>query len=316
MRLRPPSRSLLGLLALACAVASGCGDLGAEYDQHVETTRAARAQGKLYGRLDESYQALRAGDGQRALALADQVLAALAAQRDVPPDLQARAWAARGEALTEVGAYAEAITELERARAMQAPLGDRNGYLLTTHSLAAALDYSERSDEAEVLFREVVEGRRLLDGARSIALAQALANLGICMEFQHRSDAAIATLTEAVSLYEALGATDDSGYDGALNSLGNAHGALDRDEVALSYYQRALQIRERNLGPDHPSVAVVLFNITSALLDLGRAEEALAPIERALRLRRAMLPPDHPWLVQTEERHREVLALLGRAAGP
>ncbi|UJR84064.1 tetratricopeptide repeat protein [Sandaracinus amylolyticus] len=264
-----------------------------------------------WAQLEASQRELAGGDFERALQVVDGVVAQLAPGGD--PALEAAARSLRGEVLTALGSFEDAIAELERARALRLGLDDAEALLATTHALASALDYVGRYPEAEAMFRDVLERRRAREGALSVEVARAAVNLGICLEFQGRAAESAQQLEEGVRVLEALDARSDAAYDAALNSLGNIRRAQGDVEGALAFFQRALVARERTLGPTHPSVAIVLHNIAIAQMDLGRPADALAPIERALQLRRGALPPDHPWLVESEALHRDVLIASGRA---
>jgi tetratricopeptide (TPR) repeat protein len=124
---------------------------------------------------------------------------------------------------------------------------------------AARLHQAGRLDEAETIYREIID--------RDHSHAEAIHHLGV-IAFQ------TGAVVQAVDIIgDALRLQPDN--PGALSNLGLALEQLGRHEEALGCYQRAVALK-----PAYPEAH---YNRGNVLRDLGRGEEALASYDKALR---------------------------------
>jgi len=162
------------------------------------------------------------------------------------------------------------------------------------HDQAVALHRSGRLDEAERLYRQVLDADARHAGARQL--------LGVVLAQKGRPEEALAEIEQALALapddtethlnranvFRMLGRHDEAlaGYERALaarpdwpqvlNNKGSVLQDLKRPAEALAAYDRALVLQ--------PGISTVINNRGSALMDLKRGAQALAAFEDALRL--------------------------------
>jgi len=177
----------------------------------------------------------------------------------------------------------------------------------TAHELAHALKNKGESEEAIIVFRDLV---RIRPGN-----GRHLACLGAALQQRGRADEARRILTEAVAVLRQTIAARPNDYFAHI-SLGNAFLDLDRLDDALAMYRAAARIRPGDAGapvavgtalnhyrrsgeaavsyrealrldPDDPDA---LQGLGSAVWILGRLDEAIELYRRALRI-----APDDPY---------------------
>jgi tetratricopeptide (TPR) repeat protein len=230
--------------------------------------------------IDEARIRGRAGDLERARALAEQaVTSARASARD---GLVAAALLARGIVQREAGDVEPAQNDLREAVKLAAADGDPalQAEALLELARLSVLDLedldlaTERSDYAEGLLLALERPPRLW--VRHLNLR------GILARERGEHDLAVRHHREAVSIVDAQPREQLGSQIGLLSSWANTLVAAGRSNEASGVYARALSLAHKAYGADHPSVARLELNIgLLSLEELEDPEGALPHLHRA-----------------------------------
>ncbi len=167
-----------------------------------------------------------------------------------------------GKAYGALGEYPEAQKHLERALALRiTKLGASHSDTLQSMHDLAVLHWSRgRYDQAEALYRQVLQVQGVETGAVRPSTLQDLSNL---------------TLQ-------------------CINNLGLLHAMRGRHREAEDLYRQVLDARLAKLGADHPDTLGSMNNLAALYRDHGRFDEAQPLFEQVLQSRRTKLGADHP----------------------
>ena len=183
------------------------------------------------------------------------------------------------------------------------------------HNLGDVLEQAGKSDEAHVLFVEMLQLAWRYDnlnkaGAAYSRIARGLRRMG-------KYDPAMEHLRRAHELFER--SRDDRGIASTLDDMGRVHWLRGGYSQALDFHRQSLTIR-RALG-DRRSIALSLANIGRVHHDSGNFKAAIAQFREALDLRRDI--GDLVGVVQSlgdlgglqgeDGNHEAALELLGEA---
>ena len=144
-------------------------------------------------------------------------------------------------------------------------------------NLATLLAFRGEYQEAEALYRRVLEIRRRAYVPGSADIANSLRSLGNLLFLKGDFEAAETMLRQSLELRRA-GGPESTAEASALGSLGrvlHAQGRLEQAEAALA---EALAIRRRHLSDDHLHVALTRKDLAGVYFDLG--EDAVAEVLR------------------------------------
>jgi two-component system, cell cycle response regulator len=211
-------------------------------------------------------------DVARALALADEALAAAARTQD----RLAEGWArlARGHHLTYFARPRDAAPELRAALALFDALGDRAGHILAQTGLARGLWREGQVEKSLALVLSMRdEGLAVLRHEQRGLLLNTIAG---CYSALNQSEQAFAYMYEAL---RDASPTQGHGYDAVLHcnlahellQLGDYHEALKHVDAGLARLEGTTNAR---------LLCGLLINRVICLTDLNRASEALPDIER------------------------------------
>ena len=223
--------------------------------------------GAAYYALARSYRALgRQDEAQRALerhqqygarwpALADTVLAAVAALRD-----DARASVQRGVKLAERGDLEGAISAHEAALILEPSLAEAHANLITLYGRA------QNVSKAEAHYREVVRLGVNLDTAHY--------DYGVLLGLQEKWDLAAEAYRRAIEVNPL--------HAQAYNNLGQILERRRQLDAAADAYRTALA--------SQPTFRLARFNLGRMLLALGRTDTAIVELEKIVEPRDAEAP--------------------------
>ncbi len=182
--------------------------------------------------------------------------------------------------LTERGAYAEAVTVLNRTVALlegQAPGLD---FADTLHELANASFYAGRYDDSEAMNRRALEIYQEVLGPQHPQAGDTLVNLGAIAFERGRDSEAERLFREGLALTERWHGHDHVRTANNLVMLGRVLVRRKKNDEAALVLARALAGRERAYGPVHPGVASVLNELGTLARNTGRLEDAEAAYAR------------------------------------
>lgn len=153
-------------------------------------------------------------------------------------------------------------------------------YARALHAVAASLMIQGRFDEAEPLFRRVLEIEERTLGP-SESLAASVANYAQLLMMLQRLPEAEEPSRHALEMVERVAGRDAFLTSSLLISRASILQAQGREEEAEQVLRRAVPIVERSLGVTHAGFADGLASVANANRRLGRHEEALAFHRRA-----------------------------------
>jgi serine/threonine-protein kinase len=190
-----------------------------------------------------------------------------------------------GAWLIDSGNYSGAESRFREALAMQGRLGrEISERFRMMNNLATSLTHQGapgKLDEAESLYREVLEKRKERYGPDDPDVASSLRHLGMLHYLRGDAEAAEPFLREALRIRRHVFGTEDTRVASACDLLGRVREALGDAAEAESLYDEALAIRRRRLGEDHVAVAQTRTNLARLLLPQA-PETARVLLEQAL----------------------------------
>eukprot|EP00903_Cladosiphon_okamuranus_P014281 g13264.t1 len=153
---------------------------------------------------------------------------------------------------------------------------------LTLQQLAVCAADAGRVDEADALFRSVLEIEERKLGANHPDVADTLSNLGECALKADRPEDATRFYRRALEIEEENFGADQPVLGSTLHCLGLSAEQAGRTEEAEELFRRSLAIEEKQMGADHPHVAATLADLGATALVSGRTDEAEELLTRAL----------------------------------
>ncbi len=226
----------------------------------------------------------------------DRTLAAIDAQFDGQPLVQAQMLQTVSETMSALSMLNAASDPLERALAFQTQhLGpDDAATLASMNSLGYLRSRQGRLEEADSCYRDALAGRRRTLGDEHIQTLESINNLGFMCMKRAQMDEAEALFREALDGRMRVLGEQHADTLQTLNNMGVLLERLGRIDECERYYQRALDGRRAVLGDQHPRTLISINNMGYFLLNQGRLDEAEAFYREALAGRRRMLGDEHP----------------------
>ncbi len=142
------------------------------------------------------------------------------------------------------------------------------------NNLATAFERLGRYAEAESIYRELLDFRRIEAGPDSMSFAIVLNNLSQVLIRQGNWQEGQALSKEVVRLRRQKRGPDHLDVATALMNLAAAHGALGDPDAAVAAYEEALRIRQLHFGPENPAVGRAKAALGFALLGRRRSDDA------------------------------------------
>lgn len=192
-----------------------------------------------------------------------------------------------GDYQSSVG-YAEDLVSEARQGASEKALA------AAMNTLAISLENAGRLQEAEALYRKVIDIDVATVGREHPTYAGHLTNLASVLASLHKLDEAEKLLRQAI---ENVDATEDQlTSQGAtrLHNLANLLLITGRLDEAEQLYLRVVQHGENTLGTSHPYFATRLNNLAGLYFRTGRYAQAERYAEQALAIYDATFPKGHP----------------------
>jgi eukaryotic-like serine/threonine-protein kinase len=201
-----------------------------------------------------------------------------------------------GGTYLDMGLYAEAQRQLERALALERrTLGpDNPGTIETMIHLGDVADRVSNSSEAEAIFKQTLAtANRVLgpDNADTLNAAKGLANT-----YLHQGKFALAQpLYNRVlqSRRRVLGPENPDTLM-AMNNLAADYSDEGKNAEAETLFSQVADAHSRVLGPDHPDTLLAVNNLANVYVAEGKYVEGEALLSRNIEARRRTLGPEHP----------------------
>ncbi|KAI9787304.1 MAG: hypothetical protein M1816_007652, partial [Peltula sp. TS41687] len=150
------------------------------------------------------------------------------------------------------------------------------------NNLATVLSKQGRYQEAEKIYRQVLDAREKQHGPEHLDTLRSLSNLAYVLSSQGRYQEVEKILRQALERLHTLN---------SLNNLAYVLSSQGKYQEAEKIHRRVLEAREKQLGPEHPSTLSSANHLAALLAKQGRCQEA-------------------------EKIHRQVLSGQGKQPGP
>ncbi len=206
------------------------------------------------------------------------------------------AWVRLGRLEDAIAASREATRLVARA------LGPRSvSITFAMNTTAGALNRLGRYDEAERVYREIVDIRREAygeDGHPNLVFS--VEAFAWFLLDRKRPAQALPLADEAVAIGRRVFRQAHPYMAESLLAAGRARVETGRYAEAIPLLHESLEQRETT-GPGQPSTAQAQSLLGRSLIETGKADEALPLLRSALEYLEANAPPDGPWLIATRE---------------
>ena len=213
--------------------------------------------------------------------------------------------------LMKKGKYQEAVEPAEKVLRLTKQIylddPDNDNVEVMRQNLAFIYMGLGRYDEAEPLFKQILETDEALVGPNDPEVARSLNNLAELYRTQGKYAEAEPLQKRALGIQEKVLGPGHPSVARTMYDLALVYMEQGKYSEAEPLYKRTLAIEEKALGPDHTDVAWTLRKLAELYNKMGRDDEAESMRKRALVTFEKALGPDH----------LTVAALrLGKAATP
>ncbi len=238
----------------------------------------------------------------------------------------------RGWLRQQMGAYSEAVDDLEEAYAIAVEFGNDIIASEASRTLTFVIGYRQRRPIEGFQW-----GRTALPLAKHtgdpVRIAASLGNTASVLVGEGRYEEAEHQNRRALELKEGALGVDGLRVAAATTSLANSlywQGKFDEAEL---HYRKALQIRTSRLGTRHPKVAASMESLAGALVRMGKFHEAENLFRQGLQITRNAVGPSNIEVARSmdnfgvflnrsgnyekaEKLHREALQVFTEVLGP
>lgn len=169
-----------------------------------------------------------------------------------------------------------------------------------------------RYDDAERHFTAALELRRRSDGARSLAVADALSHLAGLLLDKGDIDRADSIFRTAVAMEREYGSPSDSLLISLVESQGSVAHAQGKPAEAERLHRQALALRRKQLGDRDDRVAYAMNNVAVALGEQNKWAGAESLHRAALAILRTNHPEPNPLVADAENGLAGALDIQGK----
>jgi serine/threonine protein kinase/lipopolysaccharide biosynthesis regulator YciM len=162
-----------------------------------------------------------------------------------------------------------------------------------TRSLAIVNMAMDRTEEAEALYKSVLEIQEGLYDGEHPAIVTTKLNIAEFYRNQARYDEAEAMFLEIQEIEKRIYGENHPQRAFAYNNLGMVYKRRGRYQEAVEQYKIAIAIREAALPENHPMIAWTLDNLGLAYVELDELDKAAESIQRALDIAMVAVGPDN-----------------------
>ncbi len=227
----------------------------------------------------------------------DRAAARIAGKFDRQPEVEAEIRDTIGRTYRDLGQYADARLQLQRALELyRRTLGADNPKTVTTmRRLANTAALVGNYAEAEALLNETVQVYRRVLGPEHRDTLGAMSNLAITYSRQGKYAQAGALLEQVLPIQSRRLGPEHPNSVGTMNTLANNYFFQGKYADAASIYTKVVEIWRRTESPDHPDVLTSTNNLADADYHQGKYAEAEALLNQVLAAGRRVLGPEHPF---------------------
>jgi tetratricopeptide (TPR) repeat protein/CHAT domain-containing protein len=184
--------------------------------------------------------------------------------------------------LSNLGRFKEAEVLYKRSLVInEAHLGAKDGVITDLNNLAVLYWRQVRYDEAERLYRRILDIYSSAGEDRTSGGATVLDNIARLYLDQGRYAEAESILGQSLDIRQKVGGEKDPAMTGTLSHLARLHALRSELDKAESFYRRSIAVLEMAYGADNPKVAESLLELANLFLLIGRYSNAEPLIERS-----------------------------------
>ena len=251
------------------------------------------------------------------------------------PEVEADIRDTIGQTYSDLGLYAEAQRQLERALELHRRVqGVENPKTLGTVRALAMNDIEQgKYAEAETLLTNLLPIERRVLGPEHPKTLASMASLGLAFYMQGKHPQAEALGTQLLQVQRRVLGPEHPDTLKTMNNLALVYHDQGKYAQTEDVYRELVDIRRRVLGSEHPDTAKTISNLAWAYWSEGKVEQAQELYGQALEILRRVLGPDHPNTTLTmnnlvltdvaqgnyaaaEELAKQVLEIRRRVLGP
>ncbi len=215
---------------------------------------------------------------------------------DQQPEVEAAIRDTIGRTYMDLGLYAEARKQEERALDLhRRALGPENPKTLQTmSSLGRAVKLQGKHAEAEALLSQTVQIMRRVLGPEHPDTLSAMHYLADVYDNQGKYTQAEALFSQTLEIKRRVLGPEHRSTLASMNGLANAYNNQGNYAQADVLYKQILEISRRVLGSEHPNTLLAMSNLGLNYYMEGNFTEAEALFRQALEIRRRVLGQEHP----------------------
>jgi tetratricopeptide (TPR) repeat protein len=226
----------------------------------------------------------------------DRAAAKIGRKFDRQPEVEASIRDTIGQAYEDLGLYAEAYTQFERALALQRRvLGAESATTLKTlNSLGSTATDQGKFPEAATLLSQSLESWRRLFGAANPGTLAAMSRLGSVYQHQGKYAQAETLCGETLETRRRVLGPEHPETLASMNNLAIVYAEQGKYAQAEALWLQTLEIRRRVLGPEHPATLASMNNLAEDYYVEGKYPQAEAQFSETIQIQRRVLGPEHP----------------------
>ena len=232
------------------------------------------------------------------------------------PEVQARLMYTMAQTYENLGLESQAVPLNQRSYEIRRRiLGPRDpDTLISLNAIGIDAYYQGHYEDAEKIFREVLQLRREVSGNEDRDTLGAIGNLSAAYQVQGKYAEAEALQRELLETRRRVFGPEHADTVESLLLLANTFSSEHKDADAEKLHREAYEIQLRKLGPDHPDTLLAMTNLAGTFYNEKRYPEAQALYEQALPIQRKVLGSDHYFTASTLNSLAEIQMKEGKYA--
>jgi len=226
----------------------------------------------------------------------DRAATRITGKFDRQPEVEAAIRDTIGRTYIDLGLYAEAKTQLERALELhRRTLGAENQKTLAT---ARGLGYlairQGKQAEAETLLTDTLAIQRRVLGPENSETLATMLSLDAVYAQEGKYTQAEALGAQLMEIQRRVSGPEHPSTLESMNNLALVYYEQGKYEQAEKLDNQILEVRRRVLGPEHPNTLGSMNNLARTYAAEAKYTEAEVLHSQALDIKRRVLGPDHP----------------------
>ena len=226
----------------------------------------------------------------------DRAAAKIGGKFDRQPEVEASIRYTIGLAYHDLGLYAEAHAQFERALALQRrALGAENPDTLETLNVLGwtAMDLG-KYPEAETLLSQSLASWRRVSSPANPGTLNAMNNLATVYDDQGKYAQAEALDSQALEILRRIYGPEHHKTLDTMGNLALVYANQGKYAQAEALDSQILEIRRRDSGPEHPDTLIVMNNLALAYDYEGKYPQSQTLFLQTVEIERRVLGPEHP----------------------